>query len=297
MRNNKYVRVLQKQLNTVLGIRLSIDGHFGPKTQYAVKRFQEQEGFFVTGIADTHTRQHLNDMLKGLEWWKLPRRFVVFVDAGHSGITNEGKYITRGKYMKHGLTGMHDGKGMYYEGLENRFAAELFIQELAKAGIMYVRTYDAVQDTSLSERVRIIKSYLDRDYYGYMHSFHSNAISLNSSKEKLEKTQGGILFTTPAFNKSDIVADIHHQELTKEFGEKWVWGQKKKQFYKDWERNFKVLRESDTIEYASVFAAFMEEFGFHTSLPDTKFIMKNRFRRAKTAVRTAVRVKNDNMLW
>jgi peptidoglycan hydrolase-like protein with peptidoglycan-binding domain len=51
-------RTLQRRLNA-LGARLAVDGHFGPKTQAAVKRFQRSKGLPTHGVVGPHTRKAL----------------------------------------------------------------------------------------------------------------------------------------------------------------------------------------------------------------------------------------------
>ena len=51
------MRELQERLNTILSLKLDVDGAFGPKTEEALKQFQRKNGLPDTGIYDeqTHT--------------------------------------------------------------------------------------------------------------------------------------------------------------------------------------------------------------------------------------------------
>jgi len=53
-RNNDVVQ-LQQQLNVALGLNLTADGAFGPRTKAAVKAFQAKAGIPATGVADAAT--------------------------------------------------------------------------------------------------------------------------------------------------------------------------------------------------------------------------------------------------
>ena len=51
-------RTLQRRLNA-LGASLAVDGHFGPKTRAAVKRYQRSKGLQVSGVVGPRTRKAL----------------------------------------------------------------------------------------------------------------------------------------------------------------------------------------------------------------------------------------------
>ncbi|WP_052599932.1 peptidoglycan-binding protein, partial [Aureispira sp. CCB-QB1] len=176
------VKTLQYRLRKVLNISLSVDGDYGPSTTQAVLKFQQIHGLQLDGIAGPQTlaRLHLVYIRTVQSNSNLlhfgNRRFVIFVDAGHGGIDDNGRYVTPGKRAYHKDLILHE-RGHYYEGFENRLAAEAFIEECTKKGIQCIRTYHPHKDWSLSERTELVRSYLRRGYYGYLHSFHSNAIS------------------------------------------------------------------------------------------------------------------------
>ena len=53
------VKALQNELQSKLGKEIGVDGKFGPKTESAVKEFQEKNGLDATGKVDEKTRQAL----------------------------------------------------------------------------------------------------------------------------------------------------------------------------------------------------------------------------------------------
>lgn len=295
------VENLQYRLRKILNQSLSVDGDFGPSTDRAVRLFQANYGLVVDGIAGRVTYERLvqvyNVMFKDnsnlLYFGK--RRFVVFVDAGHGGINDNGIYVTPGKRAYHQGTVMHE-RGHYYEGFENRLIAEAFIEECVEVGIMCVRLYHPYKDTSLSERTEIVRSYLRRGYYGYLHSFHSNAISSSNSIQKLEATQGFMVFSTRKNNFSDKIAERHFKHVKDVVGERnWTFRtQKLKDNDSDFEANFQILRETDLDEF-NWFGAILDEWGFHTSKTDCEFIIHpdNRTKRVTACVKTALWVESE----
>lgn len=292
------IKTLQYGLRKVLNISLSVDGILGPSTKEAIMKFQALYNLEIDGIAGKNTWSTLeyvyNELFVNnsdlLYFGK--ERFVVFVDAGHGGIDDDGKYVTPGKRAYHQGEEMHE-RGHYYEGFENRLIAEAFIEACTDAGIMCVRTYHPHKDTSLSDRAEIIRSWLRRGYYGYLHSFHSNAISSSNSAAKLDATRGFMVFNTRGNNFSDQIATKHFEHVKQTIGaDNWNYRTQTKDGDVDFEVNFQILRETDLREF-HWFGAILEEWGFHTSKTDCNFIIdpKNREKRVEAALKTAQWVK------
>jgi N-acetylmuramoyl-L-alanine amidase len=158
---------------------------------------------------------------------------------------------------------------------------------------MCIRTYHPYKDTSLSDRTEIVRSWLKRGYYGYLHSFHSNAISSSNSKAKLEATQGFMVFTTKKDNLSDRIATIHHHHVLQALPD-WNVRRDTVDGDVDHEANFQILRETDLPTFYN-FGAILEEWGFHTSKKDCEFIVSETGRnfRVLCALKTAVKVKAE----
>ncbi len=290
---------LKKVLKKVLHRSLTIDGDFGPATEKAVKLFQSLNNLKVDGHAGPITNAKLTQiydtMFNNSELLHFgKRRFVVFVDAGHGGIDDEGLYTTNGKYAYHKGKKMHE-RGYYYEGYENRLITEAFIEACTDVGIMCIRTYHPFKDNSLSSRTELIRGWLRRGYYGYLHSFHSNAISLSHTAEKLDATRGFMVFNTKGDTFSDDISTQHFKHVEEEIGKNnWKFRTQKSDGDVDYEANFQVLRETDLAEF-SAFGAILDEWGFHTSVTDTTFIMnpENRKRRVAACLKTAQWVKKE----
>lgn len=292
------VKDLQYKLKKVLNRNISVDGAYGNTTKQAVWDFQRLYNLYVDGIAGEKTQAVLNRAYNALHKENSnllnfdKKRFVVFVDAGHGGIDDNGNYTTSGKRAYHSGHALHE-RGHYYEGYENRVVAEAFIEACTEAGIMCIRTYHPHKDTSLSQRTNLIRSYLRRGYYGYMHSFHSNAIASSNSAAKLESTKGYMVFNTRGDNFSDEIATQHFTHVKEEVGtNNWKYRTQQNQDGDvDFEVNFQMLRETDLKEFDQ-FGAILDEWGFHTSAADCQFILDSREERVKACLKTAQWVKN-----
>tara|TARA_B100000963_G_scaffold110861_1_gene96478 strand:+ start:1782 stop:2693 length:912 start_codon:yes stop_codon:yes gene_type:complete len=285
------VKELQIKLNKVLGLALVHDGDFGNATDKAVRQFQAQYGLKVDGIVGNYTWAaiDLESSKNGTSLMNFHKnRFVVFVDAGHGGINMDQIYTTAGKRAFHPDLDLHKN-GHYYEGYENRIVAEMFIEKCTNAGIQTIRTYHPYEDTTLLDRSNLITSYLYRGYYGYLHSFHSNAISSTNSPEKLENTTGFSVYTTTDQNMSDRIAENHFIHM-KNALPNWNYRTQKEDGDMDYESNFYILRNTD-LEYFTNFGAILEEFGFHTSAKDCQFIVTHRDERTDAALATAIWTK------
>ena len=285
------VRDLQTKLNKILSAAITVDGIFGTDTDKLVRQFQAQEGLTVDGIVGNYTWVAID-----IEYNKVSNnlltfgadRFVIFVDAGHGGIDDFGNYVTPGKRAFHAEYELH-ANGSYYEGYENRIVAEMFIEKCTRLGIQTVRTYHPYKDTPLEQRTELVNDYLLRGYFGYLHSFHSNAISSSNTPEALENTIGFRVYTTTGQTLSDKIAEKHFYHV-KDSTPGWKHSTQSSDGDADYESDFYILRNTD-LEHFPNFGSILEEFGFHTSSKDCEFIVTHRKERVEAAIKTAVWTK------
>ena len=297
------VKTLQMKLQKLGYYTYKIDSDFGVRTENAVKAFQKNARLTIDGIAGPNTLAHIDKRIKPQKFDK--NMFIVAIDAGHGSIHPiTGRYTTNGKYFYHGDKDIHIGDGYFYEGYENRIIAEMAIELLQKHKIPVIRLYHAYEDTPLQDRTSIIKSLEKVGYYGWMHSIHSNAISTTYPKEKLNSTQGGIIFTSKGQNFSDVAGKTLYKYWLEAFGDKlrhngkkWLWGIDS-DGDADREANFYMLRNTENKFIETQFKGFastLSEFGFFTSYFDTKFITQQqiRFQRAYAILKTAIDMRKQ----
>ena len=291
-----HVKDLQTKLKKLGYYKSTIDSDFGTKTDKAVKAFQQNTGLQADGIVGKNTWAKIHQLLPKQ---KLnPDYFTIWLDAGHGGIDpTTGQYTTNGKYYNHKDSSIHIGDGYFYEGYENRIVAQMAEKLLKENDINVVRLYHDYQDTPLSSRVSVVNAMSKVGYYGWMHSIHSNAISTSYSKEKLNSTQGGIIFTSKGQNNSDNAANILYNEWNKVWHKKrrlngmpWLWGVDSDGDI-DREANFYMLRNTES----NLVLSTLSEFGFFTSHPDTEFITRpdTRYWRAYCILQAGLKIKEQ----
>lgn len=286
------VRDLQRKLNKVLDANLVVDGQFGPATVRAVRMYQGRiNKLVVDGIVGPQTMTSINRFYAqyAAQCDQIyAGKFAVFVDAGHGGIDDSGRYVTPGKRAHHEGVHLHDELGNYYEGHENRIVAAMFMAACADVGIPCIPIHHPYKDTPLGTRSELVTSYMRRGYAGYLHSFHSNAISSKNSPEKLESTKGYMVFSALGNNFSDQIAAKQFENVKAATNNEWVY---RTQMHPDgdvdYEVNFQILRETDLVDF-SFFGAILSEWGFHTSKEDTlRNIIGRRAQRVEAALETA----------
>ena len=282
-----YVMRLQLMLNTILGTYITQDGKFGKQTADLVHQFQRTNGL------KTNLRLMYGDLQMISRIAR--ERFLVALDAGHGGYDKIAQKYTSApsKMMFHEGMEFHDG-GWFYEGVENRIIADEVYERLKQEGVNVVKTYDDVEDTSLTARTNLISSYVQKGYFGLMASVHSNAISLDYSKQKLEDTQGFCVYTSKGSTMSDEVAEKHF-DLTEEMFPEWRMRFDIVDGDHDYEADFHMLLLVEKLH--GRFVAFLQEFGFHTSSVDTNFIISQREKRIQILTETILWYRDKILTW
>lgn len=305
------VEMLQAYLNHYnLGENpLSVSGTFDAATQQALIKFQLDKGLTSDGIYGSKSDAALQDFISK------SKKFIVSIHGGHGGMNLDGTYATPanvGKKYQHKAFGVNlHGDGWFYEGHENRIAANEVAKQLRLLGIFVLVTHDQIKDDygNLSRHIKLTTPYIKLGYKGYTHAFHSNAVSTHiedangkfirdRSQEELNKIQGCYVFTSKGNTFSDKVSSIHLNHLKNKFGT-WVKLQTKTDMAtenSDNEANFQILRdvENAALSYKNpFFGAILDEHGFMTSVDDCLFItqIETRKKRVDAAVNTALSVK------
>lgn len=148
--------------------------------------------------------------------------YMWIIDCGHGGIDSKGNYTTAPAKMHKFPDGL-----TIFEGVINRGIGKLLYMKLQSADIDFALVYEDVEDTSLSERVRIADSIFMKDSRAIYLSIHSNAGG----------GSGFEIFTSPGRTKSDRIAGIFEEVYKKSFPNFPFRGLKEEDFY--------VLRKTD----------------------------------------------------
>jgi N-acetylmuramoyl-L-alanine amidase len=127
--------------------------------------------------------------------------YLWLLDAGHGGLTKDGRYTTAPAKMHRFADGL-----TVYEGVINRQIAELVYKALEAKQIDFALVYDDVEDTPLSQRVMTADNVYRKDKRAVYLSIHSNAGG----------GAGNEIFTSPGQTKSDKIANIFCETYKKE---------------------------------------------------------------------------------
>ena len=178
-------------------------------------------------------------------------KYTWLIDAGHGGFV-DGKYVTAPKKMF-----KFDDGFTVYEGVFNRFVANLLMEKLQKAGIDYIPITTDSTDVPLKERVSKAND---------LHSSLKNCV-LVSVHGNAGGGTGFEVFTSVGETKSDELAEVFskkYMELIPEF-----------RFRKDIvdgdfdkEANFYILKQTNC-------NALLTENGFFDNRKDAEFMMSN----------------------
>lgn len=147
-------------------------------------------------------------------------RTAIFLDAGHGGLDNKGRYTTApGKMFRHPGQKMTI-RDWFYEGVKNRIYVEHTIQKLsaqlaeARLPCELIRTYHPIRDTPRRERIQLINRLAQQYDKCLVVSEHSNATKYHTAR-------GFQVWTSRGQTESDIYAQslIDYYKLC--FGE-WI---------------------------------------------------------------------------
>lgn len=155
--------------------------------------------------------------------------YLWLLDAGHGGVTKEGKYTTAPAKMHKFPDGF-----TVLEGVVNRQISELVYKSLELKQIDFALVYDDVEDTPLSQRTTTADNVYRKDKRAVYLSIHSNAGG----------GSGFEIFTSPGQTKSDKIANIFCEIYKKRFPG-FPFRADKSDGDADKEADFYVLRKTD----------------------------------------------------
>lgn len=167
-------------------------------------------------------------LLDGNYQWLEESNYFWILDAGHGGITKDGRYTTAPAKM-HKFDSF-----TIYEGVINRAITSIVEQELKKARIDYAIVAHPIEDTPLSQRVAKADAVYAKDKRAIYLSIHSNAGG----------GSGFEIFTSPGQTKSDKLANIFCEMYQKCFPH-YPLRTDKTDGDADKEADFYVLRKTD----------------------------------------------------
>jgi len=216
-------------------------------------------------------------------------RYLWIIDAGHGGITKEGKYATKpiqvanppewaraigGTWYETKSHLFADGTRVY-EGEINRAIAKQVYEQLIHKNIDFALVYDDVEDFPLSQRVTMADNIFRKDRRAIYLSIHADKMSLatepyptTASHHRRPATGRGIaIYTSPGQTRSDKVADIFstvYQKHLPEFHHRTDHSDGDA----DLEADFYVLRKTDC-------PAILIENLFYDNLEEAQYLLSN----------------------
>lgn len=129
----------------------------------------------------------------------------IFLDAGHSGLDKNGKYLTApGKQFQHTQGTFHNGR-WFYEGVFNRTVTNRVAMKLERLGITYIIVSHEYLDTPLDHRVNMANWYHYNYKPGIFISNHANAAN--------GLARGYEVYTSRGTTDSDSIADLHYNNV------------------------------------------------------------------------------------
>ena len=115
------------------------------------------------------------------------------ISAGHSGVDENGNYLTApNKMHDHNKGSFHNGT-KFYEGVFNRVIADGLCKKLKEAGIVYKKFYEPVLDMTLQYK---------KDQVNHIHTNHAK-VYFNTSlhSNAFDTVTLGALESTPVKDK------------------------------------------------------------------------------------------------
>lgn len=161
--------------------------------------------------------------------------YTWILDAGHGGLTKDGRYTTAPGKMHTFEDGL-----VFYEGVNNRAIVNKLVALMSRDGYNVALVHDEIEDTPLTTRVLRADALYAKNKACIYLSVHSDAMPDGSHG----KASGMSIYTSRGQTKSDKIADIIAQSYAKHLSE-WKLRQDQVDGDADMEADFYVLRKTD----------------------------------------------------
>lgn len=195
------------------------------------------------------------------------KKTILFVNAGHGGLDDNGNYTTPphiGKKTLHTDGKHYHGGGWFYEGVFNRDIAGEFICAAKKLGYICIPTYHEIYDTSRMDRIKNANREA-RGKQAVWISFHANAIQSSTAPQDRARGMSVFVFKTTtetAKNAGQIIKAI--EDVYVNWG-----GTRRPTLVYD-----KPLDET----YHTAMPAMLFEIGFFDNAKDAELLINPKFR-------------------
>jgi len=141
------------------------------------------------------------------------KQTVLFIDAGHGGIDENGNYTTAPSKQHKFKQGFHNN-GWFYEGVSNRRIAAEFMAQASRMGFLCIPVYHPSKDTNLGVRSSLANHLVDVLGIECIYiSFHSDAFNSTA--------RGWTIFHHPNSGNGKTIAESINDQvspLLSEFG-------------------------------------------------------------------------------
>lgn len=185
--------------------------------------------------------------------------YCVFLDAGHGGLDERGRYVTApGKQFRHEQGTFHGG-GWFYEGVWNRTLVNRVSAKLTRLHIDHLLLSHEYLDLELAYRVDKANWYHRNYKPGVVVSTHANASVSHNAR-------GYEIYTSPGRTGADRLAEIHWNLVRSLFGRRITMRTDGSDGDHDKEANFYILRRT-------VMPAVLIEHLFFDNYADASLLM------------------------
>ena len=238
------------------------------------RRLQEMDKAF-TDLSNSYSKLR-KEFLKSE--YNAKSKYCYIISAGHSGVDENGNYLTApNKMHDHNKGSFHNGT-KFYEGVFNRVIADGLCKKLKKAGIVYKKLYEPVLDMTLQYKKDKVNHIHTNVQKCILIDLHSNAFDGNA--------RGFRVYTSKGQTISDKIATNLWHEVQK-FSDKYGFKMGVQSYLdndNDFEEQLYMLR-------MTACPAILPECLFFDNYEDAKILMREDFQQ------DYIQALFNNILW